>query len=142
MLLPLWERQVASSHRRRVPPPGRPNVAIITAMPPDACRHVRALTQLPHDAASEVRSRPAVWRLRTVQIGPWMPAVWVFICRHVACSFPIADHFNSLGVINKQDYARRHGWELHLSAENVDPTAVVSLSAVTALALRLHRGSN
>ena len=42
------------------------------------------------------------------------------------CSFPIADHFNSLGVINKQDYARRHGWELHLSAENVDPSAVVS----------------
>jgi hypothetical protein len=42
------------------------------------------------------------------------------------CSFPIADHFNSLGVINKQDYARRHGWELHLSAENVDPSAIVS----------------
>jgi hypothetical protein len=29
-------------------------------------------------------------------------------------------------VINKQDYARRHGWELHLSAENVDPSAIVS----------------
>lgn len=42
VVLPLWERQVASSHQRRVPPPGRPNVAIITAMPPDACRHVRA----------------------------------------------------------------------------------------------------
>lgn len=40
-------------------------------------------------------------------------------------SFPIADHFNALGVANKQDYARRHGWEVHLSAENVDPTAIV-----------------
>jgi hypothetical protein len=28
-------------------------------------------------------------------------------------------------VINKQDYARHRGWELHLSAEDVDPTAVV-----------------
>eukprot|EP00208_Stichococcus_sp_RCC1054_P005833 CAMPEP_0206142774 /NCGR_PEP_ID=MMETSP1473-20131121/18136_1 /ASSEMBLY_ACC=CAM_ASM_001109 /TAXON_ID=1461547 /ORGANISM="Stichococcus sp, Strain RCC1054" /LENGTH=1052 /DNA_ID=CAMNT_0053537897 /DNA_START=385 /DNA_END=3544 /DNA_ORIENTATION=+ len=74
-LLP-WGRMHGVSRVRRVPPLDKPNVAIISAVPPNPC------------------------------------------------SFPIADHFNALGVANKQDYARRHGWEVHLSAENVDPTAI------------------
>jgi hypothetical protein len=88
-VLPLWERQVASSHRRRVPPPGRPNVAIITAMPPDACRHVKAC----HSVASwcrlkTFRSRAAMWRLQTVQMGPWVPAVRVLICKTCCLQLP------------------------------------------------------
>ena len=41
------------------------------------------------------------------------------------CSFPIADHFNTLALSSKQDYALLHGLELHLSAHNVDPGVTV-----------------
>jgi hypothetical protein len=35
-----------------------------------------------------------------------------------------------LGVGNKQDYAHAHGWELHLSADLIDP-AVTAVSLAT-----------
>ena len=74
---------------------------------------------MPIDHGIPVHGQPSVlaWRSPDVQHAK-LRALFI-------CSFPIADHFNSLGVINKQDYARRHGWELHLSAENVDPSAIV-----------------
>ena len=37
------------------------------------------------------------------------------------CAFPTADYINKLSVANKQDYAHRHGFEVHLSAGLVDP---------------------
>ena len=39
--------------------------------------------------------------------------------------FPIADHFTTLALMNKQDYAHLHGLEVHLSAQNVDTKATV-----------------
>lgn len=46
------------------------------------------------------------------------------------CQFPTADLINKLSVANKQDYAHLHGFELHLSADLIDPnvTAVRSYS--------------
>ncbi len=46
------------------------------------------------------------------------------------CAFPTADHAYALGVGNKQDYAHAHGWELHLSADLIDP-AVTAVSLAT-----------
>ena len=46
------------------------------------------------------------------------------------CQFPIADFINKLSVVNKQDYARLHNFELHISAE-IDPN-------VTAVRLPAH----
>lgn len=43
-------------------------------------------------------------------------------------SFPIADRFNTLALLSKQDYASLHGLELHLSAQNVDPDVTVRLA--------------
>ena len=37
------------------------------------------------------------------------------------CQFPTADLINKLSVLNKQDYAHMHGFELHLSADIIDP---------------------
>ena len=37
------------------------------------------------------------------------------------CQFPIADLINKLSVVNKQDYAHRHGFELHVSSDIIDP---------------------
>ena len=37
------------------------------------------------------------------------------------CQFPTADLINKLSVVNKQDYAHMHGFELHLSADIIDP---------------------
>lgn len=37
------------------------------------------------------------------------------------CAFPTADYINKLSVANKQDYAHRHGFEVHLSAGLIDP---------------------
>ncbi len=42
--LPVWERRVERSHVRRVPPAGRPNVAIVTAVPPGPCRCANCMT--------------------------------------------------------------------------------------------------
>lgn len=44
------------------------------------------------------------------------------------CQFPTADLINQLSVANKQDYARLHGFELHVSSDIIDPnvTAVRS----------------
>jgi hypothetical protein len=36
------------------------------------------------------------------------------------CQFPTADFINKLSVVNKQDYARLHNFELHISSE-IDP---------------------
>ena len=36
------------------------------------------------------------------------------------CQFPTADYINKLSVVNKQDYARLHNFELHISSE-IDP---------------------
>ena len=33
------------------------------------------------------------------------------------CQFPTADFINKLSVVNKQDYARLHNFELHISSE-------------------------
>ena len=38
------------------------------------------------------------------------------------CQFPTADLINKLSVINKQDYARLHGFELHVSSDVIDPS--------------------
>lgn len=38
-----------------------------------------------------------------------------------ACAFPVADYINKLGVSNKHDWAHRHSFELHISAEMIDP---------------------
>jgi hypothetical protein len=51
--------------------------------------------------------------------------------------FPIADHFTTLALMNKQDYAHLHGLEVHLSAQNVDTKATVRRSD-SALAAALH----
>ena len=37
------------------------------------------------------------------------------------CQFPIADYIHKLSVVNKQDYARLHGFELHVSSDIIDP---------------------
>ncbi len=37
------------------------------------------------------------------------------------CQFPTADLINQLSVANKQDYARLHGFELHVSSDVIDP---------------------
>ncbi len=37
------------------------------------------------------------------------------------CQFPIADLINKLSVVNKQDYAHLHGFELHVSSDVIDP---------------------
>ena len=54
------------------------------------------------------------------------------------CQFPTADLINKLSVVNKQDYARLHGFELHVSSDIIDPniTAVRAafLSSVLAAA--------
>ena len=42
--------------------------------------------------------------------------------------FPIADHFTTLALMNKQDYAHLHGLEVHLSAQNVDDKATVRVT--------------
>jgi len=37
------------------------------------------------------------------------------------CPFPVADFINKLAMANKHDYAHRHSFELHISAEMIDP---------------------
>lgn len=37
------------------------------------------------------------------------------------CQFPIADYMNKLSIANKQDYAHRHSFELHIASEVIDP---------------------
>ena len=48
------------------------------------------------------------------------------------CQFPTADLINKLSVANKQDYARLHGFELHVSSDIIDP----NITAVRAGCLR------
>ena len=71
--------------------------------------------------------------------APELPAVAIATAiQPDPCAFPTADHAYALGVGNKQDYAHAHGWELHLSADLIDPavTAVrASLPAVDAVAM-------
>lgn len=38
------------------------------------------------------------------------------------CTNPYGDYFLGISLRNKQDYARLHGYELHLMAESVDAT--------------------
>ena len=38
------------------------------------------------------------------------------------CTNPYGDYFLGISLRNKQDYARLHGYELHLMAESVDST--------------------
>jgi len=47
---------------------------------------------------------------------------------HCRRRFPIADHFTTLALMNKQDYAQLHGLEVHLSAQNVDDKATVRVA--------------
>ena len=39
------------------------------------------------------------------------------------CTNPYGDYFLGISLRNKQDYARLHGYELHLMAESVDATS-------------------
>jgi hypothetical protein len=48
------------------------------------------------------------------------------------CAFPVADYINKLAVSNKQDWAHRHSFEVHISAEMIDPNVkAVSLLSVS-----------
>ena len=43
------------------------------------------------------------------------------------CQFPIGDLINKLSVVNKQDYAHLHSFELHISADIIDPAVTTVL---------------
>lgn len=117
--LPFWERQVAAGHRRRVPQGGHVNVAIVTAIPPNPCRLKCGISCELH---AYLECNSCLCCMGSVGDNVVCDDAEILL----VCSHPIADHFFGLGISNKVDYARRHGWEVHLSAENVDSTAVVS----------------
>ena len=62
--------------------------------------------------------------------APDIEACTVIAVHCVWRSSPIADHFNTLALSSKQDYALLHGMELHLSAQNVDPGVTVRLRSI------------
>ena len=51
------------------------------------------------------------------------------------CQFPTADLINKLSVANKQDYAHRHSFELHLSSDIIDPNVTAVRAATLQMAM-------